>query len=112
MSYDEIEIEDMTWNEELQAFTYPCPCGDKFQITLEELRRGEDIAGCPGCSLYITVVYDPVGFHTGATTLLQLYILLFEPSMKFQKFVPDSVMSQSKVHYNYKFVVLFGIKKN
>ena len=34
MSYDEIEIEDMSWNEELQAFTYPCPCGDLFQITM------------------------------------------------------------------------------
>lgn len=33
-AYDEIEIEDMTWNEELQAYTYNCPCGDLFQITL------------------------------------------------------------------------------
>lgn len=24
----------MTWNEELQAYTYCCPCGDLFQITL------------------------------------------------------------------------------
>lgn len=34
MSYDEVEIEDMTWNDKLQAYTYPCPCGDLFQITL------------------------------------------------------------------------------
>lgn len=34
MSYDEVEIEDMTWSEELQAYTYQCPCGDLFQITL------------------------------------------------------------------------------
>ena len=34
MSYDEIEIEDMNWNTTLQAYTYPCPCGDLFQITL------------------------------------------------------------------------------
>ena len=33
MSYDEVEIEDMKWDEELQAFTYQCPCGDLFQIT-------------------------------------------------------------------------------
>lgn len=26
----------------------------------EELRAGEEIARCPSCSLYITVVYDPV----------------------------------------------------
>lgn len=62
MSYDEIEIEDMTWNAELQAYTYPCPCGDLFQISMEELRAGEEIARCPSCSLYITVVYDPEDF--------------------------------------------------
>jgi hypothetical protein len=34
MTYDEIEIEDMDWDESLQAFTYQCPCGDLFQITM------------------------------------------------------------------------------
>jgi len=34
MSYDEVEIEDMAWDEDLQAYTYSCPCGDLFQITL------------------------------------------------------------------------------
>jgi hypothetical protein len=34
MSYDEVEIEDMQWSDDLGAFTYPCPCGDLFQITL------------------------------------------------------------------------------
>jgi CSL zinc finger len=33
-AYDEVEIEDMDWNEELQVFTYSCPCGDLFQISL------------------------------------------------------------------------------
>lgn len=33
-AYDEVEIEDMEWSEELAAFTYQCPCGDLFQITL------------------------------------------------------------------------------
>ncbi|KAG8368299.1 hypothetical protein BUALT_Bualt15G0031100 [Buddleja alternifolia] len=60
MSYDDVEIEDMEWNDELQAFTYPCPCGDLFQITKEELRIGEEIARCPSCSLYITVSHGLV----------------------------------------------------
>ncbi|GFP90717.1 diphthamide biosynthesis protein 3 [Phtheirospermum japonicum] len=63
MSYDDVEIEDMEWNEELQAFTYPCPCGDLFQITKEDLRIGEDIATCPSCSLYITVIYNMEDFQ-------------------------------------------------
>lgn len=39
--YVQVEIEDMDWNEELQAFTYQCPCGDLFQITMEELAAGK-----------------------------------------------------------------------
>ncbi|CAI5503824.1 unnamed protein product [Closterium sp. Naga37s-1] len=63
MSYDEVEIEDMEWNEELGAFTYSCPCGDLFQITLEELKNGEEIARCPSCSLFITVIYNSEDFQ-------------------------------------------------
>ncbi|KAF3435651.1 hypothetical protein FNV43_RR22742 [Rhamnella rubrinervis] len=62
MSYDDVEIEDMEWNEELQAYTYPCPCGDFFEITKEDLKLGEEIARCPGCSLYITVIYNMEDF--------------------------------------------------
>lgn len=32
--YDEIEIEDLDFDEQTGIFTYPCPCGDKFNITL------------------------------------------------------------------------------
>jgi diphthamide biosynthesis protein 3 len=88
MTYDEVEIEDMDWDEALQAFTYQCPCGDLFQITLvcshftdaadavhvldlstpkgtgvqEELADGEEIAHCPSCSLTIRVIYNPEDF--------------------------------------------------
>ena len=41
--YDEIEIEDMEYDEDLETFFYPCPCGDRFQITLEEIEEGEDV---------------------------------------------------------------------
>lgn len=58
MSYDDVEIEDMEWNEELQAYTYPCPYGDLFQVKKEDLRLREEIARCPSCSLYITVIYN------------------------------------------------------
>ncbi|KAK1658358.1 CSL family zinc finger-containing protein [Colletotrichum godetiae] len=58
--YDEIEIEDMTWDEDMQIYHYPCPCGDKFQIALADLRDDEDIAVCPSCSLMIRVIFDKV----------------------------------------------------
>lgn len=56
--YDQIEIEDMEWAEDIQVFFYPCPCGDKFQISFEELMYGEEVARCPSCSLLLRVVYD------------------------------------------------------
>ena len=34
--HDEIEIEDMEFDEETETYYYPCPCGDRFQITKVE----------------------------------------------------------------------------
>ncbi|KAK9424772.1 hypothetical protein SUNI508_13491 [Seiridium unicorne] len=57
--YDEVEIEDMTYDETLQIYHYPCPCGDRFEIALADLQDEEtDIAVCPSCSLMIRVIYD------------------------------------------------------
>jgi diphthamide biosynthesis protein 3 len=56
--YEEVEIEDMTFDPDELVYTYPCPCGDKFRITLEELWDGEDIAKCPSCTLRIMVIYE------------------------------------------------------
>ncbi|KAK2871969.1 Diphthamide biosynthesis protein 3 [Arthroderma sp. PD_2] len=56
--YDEIEIEDMTFDPVLQIYHYPCPCGDRFEIGLADLRDGEEIGICPSCSLMIRVIFD------------------------------------------------------
>ena len=58
--YDEIEIEDMTFDAALQLYHYPCPCGDRFEISIYDLDEGEDIAVCPSCSLMIKVIFLPV----------------------------------------------------
>lgn len=57
--YDEIEIEDFTYDATLKIFQYPCPCGDKFAISADDLLDGEDIAICPSCSLMVRVIYEP-----------------------------------------------------
>lgn len=31
--HDEIEIEDFEYDEEEEMYYYPCPCGDRFQIS-------------------------------------------------------------------------------
>jgi diphthamide biosynthesis protein 3 len=58
--YQEVEIEDMVFDAERRAFIYQCPCGDKFVLTLEEMRDGEDIARCPSCTLCVRVIFDEV----------------------------------------------------
>ena len=58
--YDEIEIEDMTYDAALEIYHYPCPCGDRFEIALADLRDKEDIAVCPSCSLMIRVIFEVV----------------------------------------------------
>ncbi|KAK3696687.1 hypothetical protein QZH41_013047 [Actinostola sp. cb2023] len=56
--HDEVEIEDFEYDEELETYFYPCPCGDQFQISKKQLEDGEDVAICPSCSLIIKVIYD------------------------------------------------------
>ncbi|XP_077284821.1 diphthamide biosynthesis 3 [Arctopsyche grandis] len=56
--HDEVEIEDFELDEEEGIYYYPCPCGDRFQISKEELAAGEEVATCPSCSLIVKVIYD------------------------------------------------------
>ena len=48
----------MTYDSTLQIYHYPCPCGDRFEINIDDLRDGEEIAVCPSCSLQIRVIFD------------------------------------------------------
>ena len=58
--YDEVEIEDMTFDPQLQIYHFPCPCGDRFEILLGDLLDGEEVAICPSCSLMIKVIFHAV----------------------------------------------------
>ncbi len=64
--HDEVELEDFEYDEDLEAYTYPCPCGDQFIITEEELEAGEEVATCPSCSLIVRVIYDKEQFERDA----------------------------------------------
>lgn len=96
--YDEIEIEDMTYDATLEIYHYPCPCGDKFEIGIADLRDGEDIAVCSSCSLMIRVVFDVVR------------ILVFIRSMHSRYFAPFLVFLPVQ-NYDYSLAqrsLLFG----
>ncbi len=74
--YDEIEIEDMTYDPALEIYHYPCPCGDKFEITIADLRDGEDIAVCPSCSLMIRVIFEVVRIFVFHRFIIQSCLLM------------------------------------
>ena len=68
--YDEIEIEDCFYDETLQIYHHPCPCGDRFEISIYDMRDGEDIARCPSCSLMIRIIFDQVRKGTSSSPQL------------------------------------------
>uniref|UniRef100_A0A3B5LWM7 DPH-type MB domain-containing protein n=1 Tax=Xiphophorus couchianus TaxID=32473 RepID=A0A3B5LWM7_9TELE len=41
--HDEVEIEDFEFDEETEAYYFPCPCGDRFCITKELFMSGETV---------------------------------------------------------------------
>ncbi|BGP36853.1 Diphthamide biosynthesis protein 3 [Rhodotorula kratochvilovae] len=61
--YDELEIEDFAWDDDKKVFHYPCPCGDRFEISRAQLAKGEEVATCPSCSLLVRVVYDMMDYE-------------------------------------------------
>ncbi|XP_037569536.1 DPH3 homolog isoform X1 [Dermacentor silvarum] len=67
--HDEVEIEDFEYDEELETYFYPCPCGDRFEITKEDLLNGEEVATCPSCSLLVKVIYNQEDFIREKDTL-------------------------------------------
>lgn len=58
--YEEVPLDKMTYEDSEQMYYYECPCGDKFEISLEDLYDGEDTAPCPSCTLQIRVIFKEV----------------------------------------------------
>ena len=56
-AYEVVKLSDMMYDEVEQLYQYQCPCGDLFEILLEDLYDGEDIALCPSCTLKLKVIY-------------------------------------------------------
>lgn len=70
--HDEIEIEDFEYDEETDIYHYPCPCGDRFEISKDDLFAGEEVATCPSCSLIVRVIYDADMFKEERDDQIQL----------------------------------------
>ena len=66
----------MTYDATLQIYHYPCPCGDRFEISVWDLKDGEEVAVCPSCSLMIRVVFEVVGVSEVSSCFLMMRALL------------------------------------
>ena len=53
--YDEVRLDEMEVDGEV--LRHPCPCGDLFEMLLEDLAKGSDTAQCPTCSLTCKVLF-------------------------------------------------------
>ena len=59
--YEEVALDEMEWVEEDGMYYYQCPCGDMFEISQEDIEKGEDVARCPSCSLTLKVIMPAAG---------------------------------------------------
>lgn len=55
--YEEVPLEEMIIAEEKDRLLFPCPCGDLFEISLDDFSKGGDVAKCPACSLTIRIIF-------------------------------------------------------
>eukprot|EP00924_Labyrinthula_sp_SR-Ha-C_P014741 maker-scaffold_43-snap-gene-0.2-mRNA-1 protein AED:0.25 eAED:0.25 QI:70/0.66/0.5/1/1/1/4/0/98 len=58
--YDTVPLDSMAFEKSIDVFNFPCPCGDKFEIGVDDMLNSESIASCPSCSLVLK--YDPEEF--------------------------------------------------
>ena len=56
--YETVHIDQMEYDADMNLFRYPCPCGDLFEISVDDLLSGERVALCPSCSLTILIDDD------------------------------------------------------
>ncbi|CCW65036.1 unnamed protein product [Phytomonas sp. EM1] len=53
--YEEVLLSNMLVED--GKLIYPCPCGDLFELSLQDFAAGADVAQCPTCSLTIKVKF-------------------------------------------------------
>jgi diphthamide biosynthesis protein 4 len=61
----DVDLDDLTYDETAQAWTRDCRCGKRFTLKESDLEKetaeldgdGEIFVGCPGCSLWLRVLF-------------------------------------------------------
>ncbi|KAG0363136.1 hypothetical protein BC939DRAFT_459141 [Gamsiella multidivaricata] len=55
---DDIDLDDMDFDEETGIYSSPCRCSGEYVITEDELELGVDIVVCSTCSLIVRIHYE------------------------------------------------------
>ncbi|XP_043219217.1 dnaJ homolog subfamily C member 24-like isoform X2 [Amphibalanus amphitrite] len=58
---DELQLSELDWREDLDAYWRDCRCGDGFVLPREQLTPGALLVQCDSCSLTIRVLVSPDG---------------------------------------------------
>ncbi|KAG0018650.1 Diphthamide biosynthesis protein 4 [Podila clonocystis] len=55
---DDIDLDDMDYDEESSVYTSPCRCSGEYVISEDELELGVDTVVCSTCSLIVRIHYE------------------------------------------------------
>ncbi|KAG0050447.1 Diphthamide biosynthesis protein 4 [Gryganskiella cystojenkinii] len=55
---DDIDLDDMDYDEESCTYTSPCRCSGEYAISEDELELGIDTVVCSTCSLIVRIHYE------------------------------------------------------
>ncbi|KAH7050967.1 hypothetical protein BKA57DRAFT_459961 [Linnemannia elongata] len=56
--HDDIDLDDMDFDEEAGSYTSPCRCSGEYIISEDELELGVDTVVCSTCSLIVRIHYE------------------------------------------------------
>ncbi|KAI9006028.1 DNAJ heat shock N-terminal domain-containing protein [Gaertneriomyces semiglobifer] len=56
--HEQVDLDDMKYDESSATFSYGCRCGGEYLVTEDDLSSGVQMVGCDSCSLTIHVLYE------------------------------------------------------
>ncbi|KAF9274860.1 Diphthamide biosynthesis protein 4 [Mortierella alpina] len=60
---DDIDLDDMDYNEKSSSYSAPCRCSGEYVISEDELELGVDTVVCSTCSLIVRIHYEVESDH-------------------------------------------------
>ena len=65
----EIDLDDMVFDEDSQSYSFCCRCGDQIVASCAALDQNIDTFVCPSCSLRIRVAFEAIEEEESTTSI-------------------------------------------